>query len=75
MSSKRFSMVSKKIDADISQFMKLAKSKLGTRTESDAMRLILRGKAGNLNLADLLEDAQQIATMHGYEVDVEEVPE
>lgn len=67
MSSKRFQMVSKKVDADISHFMKLAKSRLNSKTESEALRQVLR-KCGK-EYARWLEEAQDIATKYGLSFD------
>lgn len=59
MSERRYALVSTKIDADISQFMKILKKRYGARTESDALRLFIQKFD-----TDTLSMAQQIAEMH-----------
>jgi len=56
--TKRFSLVSTKIDADLSQFMKLMKKKYGVRTESEALRRFI-----GEHDTDSLQTAQHIAEL------------
>lgn len=57
--NKRYMIVSTKIDADISQFMKLMKKKYGSRTESEALRAFI-----SEHDKKSLKMAQQIAELH-----------
>lgn len=61
---KRFTLVSTKIDADISQFMKLIKKKYGARTESDALRTFIEEHDHQT-----LHTAQHIAELHEQVMD------
>ena len=53
-------MVSKKVAADISHFMKLAKAKYGTDTESQALRIVLAKHE-----PEMFKQAQEIAEQYG----------
>lgn len=64
MSDRRYTLISTKIDADISQFMKLMKKRYGVRTESEALRIFIREHDDNA-----LNMAQQIAEMHQQVLD------
>jgi predicted RNase H-like nuclease len=52
-------MISKKLDADVSFFMKLLKKKYGVATESEALRLFAVEYA-----PDILDKAQKLAESH-----------
>lgn len=68
MTERRYALVSTKIDADISQFMKILKKRYGARTESDALRLFIQEYD-----TDTLSMAQQIAEMHQQVITEEEM--
>lgn len=61
---KRFALVSTKIDADISHFMKLIKKKYGSRTESEALRTFIEEHD-----IQTLQTAQHIAELHEQVMD------
>lgn len=54
-----------KVDEDISIFMSLLKSKLGTKTESEALRLALKSMGPKIET--MYQQARHIAELHGYQ--------
>lgn len=67
MTNKRYELISTKIDADISHFMKLMKKRYKARTESEALRIFIEEHDG-----EALQTAQHIAELHEQLLAVEE---